>query len=646
MSTEEKRREFARAASSGVRVPIPEFPKVPDFIRGRSSDHRSAYDQYDKEIDEWRKSLSGAVGSYLDLGSSSSTAVSTSASAEEGVSTEATPGTPVASPAPSTPAPAPTVAISGLRVHVYMAIRSDGEEGTGLEHDPFDASTTARFDNLLRSLPANTTVHLGPGTFKTQGRGESVVDASRYWRIRSGWQIIGSGIGVTIVRLVEADIDDSNYSVIHNYPSLDGYVNDVVVRDLTLDCNLTGQATSDVCVHGISLNGNRNKISRVRCINWGTTSTTSREPVVIGGAKATPTAGFGDLTDFIIEECIVDQPSSATQAHDCTLIGCGGNSNSPASKAISSMVWAASVVTVTTSANHNLVNGQWVYITGASPGGYNGSYQITVTSATTFTYDLTANPGAEVGSPVVEGYTDNGDGEGFLTGLVIRDCYLDAYDLQGDVASSGVELGGVHGALVTGNTVRGCTAAAYQSSARGGSGLWSQNYVVECESGFSWNFGDRTTSADTVVVSGNLIELEALTANTGSRTPHVTVLVNGSTPFAISMVGADANQPLGNQNIFIDGNVIRFFKGEKNGTYVAGAVDLMGSHNAVVTNNIIDLDRAIKIQTTDVIEQFHARGNRSYYGEVVRSHDTSSGLKYRDDKITLGSVELVAAMAL
>lgn len=58
-----------------------------------------------------------------------------------------------------------------------------------------------------------------------------------------------------------------------------------------------------------------------------------------------------------------------------------------------SLVWSASVVTVTTSTPHKLVTGRNTMITGVTPAAYNGYFPVTVTGASTFTYPLTSNPG-------------------------------------------------------------------------------------------------------------------------------------------------------------------------------------------------------------------------------------------------------------
>lgn len=65
--------------------------------------------------------------------------------------------------------------------------------------------------------------------------------------------------------------------------------------------------------------------------------------------------------------------------------------------AITSLAWAGNVVTATTAAPHGLTNGDVLEMTiaGATPDGYNGTYAATITGASTFTYPLALNPGAE-----------------------------------------------------------------------------------------------------------------------------------------------------------------------------------------------------------------------------------------------------------
>lgn len=62
---------------------------------------------------------------------------------------------------------------------------------------------------------------------------------------------------------------------------------------------------------------------------------------------------------------------------------------------ISSMVLSTGVVTVTTSSAHGIPSGESIeaIITGVTPAAYNGTFEITSTGTTTFTYPLAGSPG-------------------------------------------------------------------------------------------------------------------------------------------------------------------------------------------------------------------------------------------------------------
>lgn len=64
--------------------------------------------------------------------------------------------------------------------------------------------------------------------------------------------------------------------------------------------------------------------------------------------------------------------------------------------AITTLAWASSVVTVTTTAPHGFTIADTLPITiaGASPSGYNGTFTATVTGASAFTYPLVSSPGS------------------------------------------------------------------------------------------------------------------------------------------------------------------------------------------------------------------------------------------------------------
>lgn len=70
------------------------------------------------------------------------------------------------------------------------------------------------------------------------------------------------------------------------------------------------------------------------------------------------------------------------------------NITRPSKIPIATITRVGTTATLTTSSAHGLSSGNTVYITQASPSQYNGTFTITVTGATTFTYTMTSDPGA------------------------------------------------------------------------------------------------------------------------------------------------------------------------------------------------------------------------------------------------------------
>ena len=59
--------------------------------------------------------------------------------------------------------------------NVWIALRTDGLKGSGTASDPFDGSTATKLDFVLNNhCPANSHVHLGSGTFETNGYADGV----------------------------------------------------------------------------------------------------------------------------------------------------------------------------------------------------------------------------------------------------------------------------------------------------------------------------------------------------------------------------------------------------------------------------------------------------------------------------------------
>jgi len=156
---------------------------------------------------------------------------------------------------------------------VWIAVRTDGRAGSGTENDPYDGSTIGKFDAIMADnskTPPNTTIHLGPGTFRT-----SASDQGHKWKVKSGWVIEGAGMYDTTVQMggsvagihndLEAFKSDSNSST-----------DNVIIQDLTVDCNWAELSTTadtgaggekNVCIGAIYLAGSNNLIQRVRHIH-------------------------------------------------------------------------------------------------------------------------------------------------------------------------------------------------------------------------------------------------------------------------------------------------------------------------------------------------------------------------------------------
>ena len=105
--------------------------------------------------------------------------------------------------------------------HVYLALRSDEQEGSGTETDPFNASTAARFDALMARFWEThggryvsgeyvhgkpLSIHLGRGVFETaalssHGSNPSAPFGTQHW-LAKGWSLRGAGMHETEIRNV------------------------------------------------------------------------------------------------------------------------------------------------------------------------------------------------------------------------------------------------------------------------------------------------------------------------------------------------------------------------------------------------------------------------------------------------------------
>src|SRR5271165_3911444 len=117
--------------------------------------------------------------------------------------------------------------------NIYLAVRTDGIAGTGTASNPFDASSAAKYDQLLATYSQNTVFNYAPGTYKTTG-----------WHYRTrtsagtNCQHFGAGVDQTVIQLVGAS-DLTQDGVIFG-TDYDATADGFEVQNLTLDCNALG----------------------------------------------------------------------------------------------------------------------------------------------------------------------------------------------------------------------------------------------------------------------------------------------------------------------------------------------------------------------------------------------------------------------
>jgi hypothetical protein len=188
---------------------------------------------------------------------------------------------------------------------------------------------------LNNHCPANSHVHLGPGTFETNGYADG---ESTGWQPKAGMRIEGEGIGVTFLKLVGTTQNKPYFAIGHalttGNPAVPNLLDYFDVSDLTIDCNLAGQTPSQVSCAAIRIMGNHCRIRRVKAINWGTKYGPNR-CYVISVIIADPPSGVMEVVDAGIEDCMVVEPATASIPANApvTLIHAGGLETSTSAEA-------------------------------------------------------------------------------------------------------------------------------------------------------------------------------------------------------------------------------------------------------------------------------------------------------------------------
>ena len=144
----------------------------------------------------------------------------------------------------------------------------------------------------------------------------------------------------------------------------------------------------------ISINGTANITGNTTI---GGTATIGGNTAITGTLSATQDVSFTGTGEMLIPVGTTAQrvalPVKGMIRYNTTLNQFEGYS-AIAGQTISTITYVTTTATLTTSAAHGLLTGAVVTISGASPAAYNGTFSITVTGTTTFTYTMATNPGA------------------------------------------------------------------------------------------------------------------------------------------------------------------------------------------------------------------------------------------------------------
>jgi hypothetical protein len=128
---------------------------------------------------------------------------------------------------------------------VWIAVRKDGLPGSGTRNDPYNGSTKAKFDAILKTIPPHTAIHLGAGTFVTNGSTQ----------MKDGWRINGVSKDKTTVKLADNVLTASvKNAFVIQHRDVGGFLNYFELSDLTVDCNKAHQPAYLRKLYGHSLN--------------------------------------------------------------------------------------------------------------------------------------------------------------------------------------------------------------------------------------------------------------------------------------------------------------------------------------------------------------------------------------------------------
>ena len=124
-----------------------------------------------------------------------------------------------------------------------------------------------------------------------------------------------------------------------------------------------------------------------------------------GISRLAAIASSGNITVTGVATTSVPSLTEWANAEGTVIASIVGATLALQSFSISSLTRSGTTVTGTTTSNHNFASGLIITIAGADQSAYNGSFVITVTSATTFIYEITGSPATPATGTIMASYT-------------------------------------------------------------------------------------------------------------------------------------------------------------------------------------------------------------------------------------------------
>jgi len=200
--------------------------------------------------------------------------------------------------------------------NIYLAVRTDGVAGTGTASNPFDASTAAKYDQLLATHSRNTIFNYAAGTYKTTGWCYGARQTAG-----TNCQHNGAGIDQTIIQLVGANSTTSDGVIFGTDYDItaDGFE----IQNLTLDCNPAGNpkfVNGLGAIGAVNTQGSNILIKGVKVINFGTSLQGCECFVVL--ICPGPNLAWRSFNNIQVENCIFTSPARGNKdGLSCVAIG-------------------------------------------------------------------------------------------------------------------------------------------------------------------------------------------------------------------------------------------------------------------------------------------------------------------------------------